>query len=99
MKLAGTDLEETINLNNKPLRLNGAAIRTKFFLQTYIISFYSERPIRDEKEAIDSDLERTLRMNIITPLATSKAVSENIQSGMKDGLGSLYNEQKDLVED
>jgi hypothetical protein len=38
-------------------------------------------------------------MQIITPLATSKAVSENIQNGMKDGLGKLYQEQQDLVED
>ena len=28
-----------------------------------------------------------------------KAVSENIQNGMKDGLGSLYHQQKELVED
>jgi hypothetical protein len=49
--------------------------------------------------AINSNIERSLRMQIITPLATSKAVSENIQNGMKDGLGSLYHQQKELVED
>src|SRR4051812_35671373 len=99
MRLAGEELPESINVNNKVLKLNGAAIRTKFFIQTYIISFYSETPIKDESIAIKSEIERSMRMQIITPLATSKAVSENIQNGMKDGLGSLYNEQKTLVED
>jgi hypothetical protein len=99
MKLAGVELPETIDINKKALKLNGAAVRTKFFMQTYIISLYAEQSLTDEATAIHGDMERSLRMQIITPLATSKAVSENIQNGMKEGLGNLYNEQKDLVED
>lgn len=99
MKLAGIELPKKINLNDVDLFLNGAAIRSKFFVQTYIISLYCAEKITDEKIAIESTVERSLRMQIITPLATSKAVSENIQNGMKDGLGSLYHQQKDLVND
>lgn len=99
MRLAGIDLHEKINLNKIDLFLNGAAIRSKFFVQTYIISLYAAKPILDEKTGIESSVERSLRMQIITPLATSKAVSENIQNGMKEGLGSLYHKQRDLVED
>jgi len=99
MKLAGIELTPKINPNKVDLFLNGAAIRSKFFIQTYIISLYSAKPIKDERNGIESNIERSLRMQIITPLATSKAVSENIQAGMKDGLGSLYLKQRDLVED
>lgn len=99
MKLAGLELPTKINVNNVDLFLNGAAIRSKFFIQTYIISLYAAQSITDEKVAIESYIERSLRMQIITPLATSKAVSENIQNGMKDGLGNLYYQQEDLVED
>ena len=99
MKLAGIELVPKINVNKVDLFLNGAAIRSKFFIQTYIISLYAATPIRDEKNGIESNIERSLRMQIITPLATSKAVSENIQAGMKDGLGSLYFKQRDLVDD
>lgn len=99
MKLAGIELPQKINLNKVDLFLNGAAIRSKFFMQTYIISFYTATSIKDDRIAIESNIERSLRMQIITPLATSKAVSENIQSGMKDSLGSLYYQQKDLIED
>ena len=99
MKLAGIELPQKINLNGTDLFLNGAAVRSKFFVQTYIISLYAARSLKDEKEVIESNVERSLRMQITTPLATSKAVSENIQNGMKDSLGSLYYEQKDLIED
>ncbi|MEZ5054380.1 MAG: chalcone isomerase family protein [Chitinophagales bacterium] len=99
MKLAGYELTPKIKLNKVDLFLNGAAVRSKFFVQTYIIGLYAEKAITDENEAIDSNLERCLRMIIITPLATAKAVSESIQSGMRDGLGSLYKAQKDLVDD
>lgn len=99
MKLANFEIAERININNVDLFLNGAAVRSKFFIQTYIISMYAAKAITDENVAIESNIERCLRMQIITPLATSKAVSENIQNGLKDGLGNLYNEQKDLVAD
>lgn len=99
MKLAGIEIATKININNVDLFLNGAAIRSKFFIQTYIISLYCAEKITNENIAINSNIERSLRMQIITPLATSKAVSENIQNGMKDGLGSLYQQQKDLVDD
>lgn len=99
MKLAGYELTSKINLDKVDLFLNGAAIRSKFFIQTYIISLYAAKSLRNEKEAIESTIDRSLRMQIITPLATSKAVSENIQAGMKDGLGSLYIKQRDLVDD
>ncbi len=99
MKLASVELPNKINVNNVDLFLNGAAIRSKFLVQTYIISMYSAEKITDEKSGIESNIERSLRMQIITPLATSKAVSENIQDGMKVGLGILYYQQKDLVED
>ena len=99
MKVAGYEIENKINPNNVDLFLNGVAIRSKFFIQTYIIALYAAKPIQQENIAIESNIERSLRMLIITPLATSKAVSENIKNGMKEGLGNLYMQQKDLVDD
>lgn len=99
MRIGGIELPEKINLNQVDLRLNGAAVRTKFFVQTYVIALYTAQSIRDEDTAIHSLIERSLRMQITTPLATPKAVSDNILSGMREGLGALYHQQRDLVED
>lgn len=99
MKIAGFELTQKININKVDLFLNGAAVRTKFFIQTYIISLYCASPIVKDVDGIESNIERSLRMQIITPLATAKTVSENILQGMKNGLGKLYTQQADLVED
>jgi membrane-bound inhibitor of C-type lysozyme len=99
MKVAGIELVNKINLNKVDLFLNGASVRTKFFMHTYIISLYAASPIRDAQQGVESAIERSLRMKIITPLATAKAVSDSILQGMKTGLGELYIHQKDLVED
>ena len=99
MKISGIELAPKINLNDVDLFLNGAAIRTKFFIQTYIISLYAAIAIREDKEAVEGNIERSLRMQIITPLATSKAVSDNILQGMKNGLGVLYEKQKDMIDE
>lgn len=99
MRIGGIDLPEKISPNQVTLRLNGAAVRTKFFVQTYVIALYSAEPIREEQTAIHGNTERCLRMQITTPLATPKAVSDNILSGMRSGLGDLYEQQRGLVED
>lgn len=98
MKLAGIELSPSINLHKKELQLNGAAVRTKFFVQTYVIALYAEKPIRDEDTAINSAIERSIRMVISTPLATTDLVIQNIQNGIKDSVGgSHYSELENSI--
>ena len=49
MKLANIELPQKINLNKIDLFFNGAAIRSKFFIQTYIISLYCAEKITDQQ--------------------------------------------------
>lgn len=100
MKLAGFELPENISINGKTLKLNGAAIRTKFFINTYIIALYSENPINNEEDAIYSSIPRCLRMIITTPLATPSAVSQNIGSGLKESMTEEnYNKLKPVLDE
>lgn len=99
MKLAGIEISPSINLHKKKLQLNGAAVRSKFFVQTYVIALYAESPIIDEDTAINSSIERDIRMIICTPLATTDLVIDNIRNGIKDSVGSShYAELKESVE-
>ena len=99
MKIANFEIPDEISINNKKLRLNGAAMRTKFFINTYIIALYSEKPIQNEEDAIHSTIPRCLRMIITTPLATPSAVSQNIGNGLKDSMpSSNYKKIQPLLE-
>lgn len=99
MKLANIELPNKINFNNIDLFLNGAAVRTKFFVQTYIISLYSAEKITDEKIAIESNIERCLRMTIVSPLATPTLVALNIEAGIKESLGNKAAFYKDTIDE
>jgi hypothetical protein len=99
MKIAGFELPEKIILNDKTLFLNGAAMRTKFFINTYIISLYAEKPILTSHDAIHSNIARSLRMTISTPLATPTLISQNIENGVKESLGASYFSLKHIVDE
>jgi hypothetical protein len=98
MNISGFDVPESILLNGTRLRLNGAAMRTKFFLNIYIVALYTAQPITREEDAVHSKIERSLRMIVTTPLATPGLVSENVVDSMKESLGSKYYQLKPVVE-
>jgi hypothetical protein len=99
MKVGGIELPEKINVNKVALQLNGAAPRTKFFIQTYVIALYAAQKITDERTAIESDIERCLRMQITTPLATPATVSQSIIDGLKHASSGYFSAHKDIIED
>jgi hypothetical protein len=99
MKINNFELPEKIILNNKELFLNGAAVRTKFFINTYIVALYTEKPITHADDAIYSNIARSLRMLIITPLATPTTVSQSLDGGLKDSLGRKYSEFKYVADE
>jgi hypothetical protein len=90
MHIAGFEVPETIRINGVILRLNGAAMRTKFFMNVYIVAFYTARSITREEEAIHSTVDRCMRMIITTPMATPGIVSENVVDGIRRSLGHQY---------
>jgi hypothetical protein len=98
MNISGFEVPDSIQLNGTTLRLNGAAMRTKFFLNIYIVAFYTAQPITREEEAVHSNIERSLRMIVTTPLATPGIVSENVVSSMKETLGRKFYEMRPVVE-
>jgi hypothetical protein len=98
MNIAGFEVPESIQINGTTLRLNGAAMRTKFFLNIYIVALYTVQPITREEDAVFSNIERSLRMIVTTPLATPGIVSENVVDSMKESLGSKYYQLKPVVE-
>lgn len=98
MNINGFDIPESIELNGKTLRLNGAAQRTKFFMNIYIVAFYTSESITRDEDAIHSPIERSLRMIVTTPLATPGLVSESVMDSMKETLGRKFYQMKPVVE-
>ena len=45
LEVAGTHLDSTVAVNDRPLQLNGYGIRTKWWVKVYIGSLYTARPM------------------------------------------------------
>jgi hypothetical protein len=66
----------------KTLKLNGVALRTKFFIKVYAAGFYLENPTSDPEEAIDSEQVKQFYLHYLT----SKATAKKLQEGFKEAI-------------
>ena len=70
------------NIAGKNLKLNGVALRTKFFIKVFAGGFYLENPTSDAEEAITSEQVKHFHLHYLT----SKATAEKLQDGFKEAI-------------
>lgn len=65
-EISGVMIQETLKSENgSTLHLNGAGIRTKFFMDIYIAELYMENPNSTAKEIVEAAGEKRLVMHIL----------------------------------
>ena len=81
LEIAGVHLDENIKLDNYPVVLNGAGIRTKYFFKIYVGALYlSEK--KNTSEAVLAD-ERAKRMSfVLVHDVTAKQVLDGINEAI-----------------
>jgi hypothetical protein len=80
--IAGVGFPEEKTIDGKALKLNGVALRTKFFIKVYAGGFYLENPTNDAEEAINSEQIKHFHLHYLT----SKATAEKLQHGFKEAI-------------
>ncbi|KIO36044.1 chalcone isomerase family protein [Shewanella sp. cp20] len=81
--LADVPLADEVNLSGQPLALNGAGIRSKFFMDLYVGSLYTTSP----SQTLDSVLQApsvAIRLNIVSGMITSEKMQDAIIDGFDD---------------
>lgn len=68
----------------KTLKLNGVALKTKFFIKVFAGGFYLETPTRNAEEAITSEQVKHFHLHYLT----SKATAEKLQDGFKEAIAA-----------
>jgi hypothetical protein len=81
-EIAGVGFPEEKMIDGKTLKLNGVALRTKFFIKVYAGGFYLENPTSDAEEAINSEQVKHFHLHYLT----SKATAEKLQHGFKEAI-------------
>ncbi len=80
--VSGVSVSEKLNIESKPMLLNGIGIRSKFFFDLYVGSLYLSTKTRDADEAMGEKF-AAIRLNIISGLITEDKMQEAIVEGFE----------------
>lgn len=72
--VAGVEVAETISVEGKTLKLNGAGIRKKFVVKVYVGALYLEEASTDPAAIIKSDAVRVVKMTFLREVEKAKLV-------------------------
>ena len=86
-KINNIEIKENIKLGKKNLRLNGAGLRSKFFVDLYIGALYLSDKNQDAQAIINSDELMLIQIHVISNLITS----ENLSRGTAEGFSKSTN--------
>jgi hypothetical protein len=82
MEIADVNFPGEKAIAGKTLKLNGVALKTKFFIKVFAGGFYLENPTQNAEEAITSEQVKHFHLHYLT----SKATAEKLQEGFKEAI-------------
>jgi hypothetical protein len=80
-KVGGISMPDTLKASHSNLVLNGAGIRTKFFLKLYVGGLYLANPSHNAAGIIEADAPMAIRLHIISSMITSKRMEKATREG------------------
>jgi len=97
-EIAGMTVPETLAAGNVSLRLNGAGVRTKFFMDMYIGCLYLARPRKDPAQIVRADEPMAIRLQILSGLITSEKMETATREGFQNATGGAVAPLRDEIE-
>ena len=88
--VADIDISESISFDDKTLLVQGTGVRSKFFINLYVASLFSEPEINSKRlsatksyAVLNSQSIKAIRLNIVSGLITSTRMLDSIEQGFK----------------
>ncbi len=102
MEIGGIIMPDTLKAGDSDLTLNGAGIRTKFFLKLYVGGLYLQNKTTDANKVLSEDKPMAIRLHIISSMITSEKMEDATREGFENSLGkkmsSLSNEIEAFID-
>jgi len=83
-EIEGVNLPESLEVVKGKLILNGAGVRSKFFMDLYVGALYLENKSNNPKEIIEGEEPMAIRLHIISSLITSKKMENATREGFEN---------------
>src|SRR5271154_6587675 len=91
-EVAGVKLPETVTVDGKTLKFNGAGLRKKAIFKVYVAALYVETPSKDPTTLISSNQEKSVRLHMLRNVEGSKvsgAIAEAFELNSKAAMPQL----------
>lgn len=83
-KIGGVSPAKSISVGGETLKLNGAGVRTKFFMDMYVASLYLKDKSNDRDKIINNDENMAITLDIVSSLITSKKMIDAVNEGFQN---------------
>jgi hypothetical protein len=97
-EIAGANLPDSISAGNEVLVLNGAGVRTKYFIKAYVGGLYIKQKSGDAGAIINADEAMAIKLQIISKMITSKKMEESTREGFNNSTNGNTAPYKDRID-
>ncbi len=98
-KIKGIDMPDTLQCGTTKLLLNGAGVRTKFFLKLYVGGLYLVKKNGNAEHIIKADESMAIRLHIISSMITSERMEEATREGFENATNGNTEPLRNQIED
>jgi len=82
-EVGGINMPNTLKAGGTDLVLNGAGIRTKFFLKVYVTGLYLKQKNNDARNILNADEPMAVRLHITSGLVDSEKMESAVREGFE----------------
>jgi hypothetical protein len=93
----GVNMPESIAVGNDTLVLNGAGIRTKFFIKAYVGGLYLKKKSGDANAIINADEPMVIKLHITSSMITSDKMKDATLEGFENSTNGNTAPFKDKI--
>lgn len=83
-KVAGVEIPTKINYDETILELNGAGVRSKYFMDMYVCGLYVTEKNKNDSAIIQSDKTMAIKLHIVSSLITTDKMIAAVDTGFKN---------------
>ena len=79
--VSGVDVPDSITTNEQTLVFNGAGVRSKFFMDLYVGSLFTQAKVSKAQPVLDGEIPAAIRLNITSGMITSEKLATALNEG------------------
>jgi hypothetical protein len=97
-EVGGINIPESLAAGSDTLVLNGAGIRTNFFIKVYVGGLFLKQKSGDANAIINADEPMTIRLHILSKLITSEKMKDAVLEGFQNSTNGNTAPFKDKID-